>query len=285
MKSMTAYAQGKKVLPKGILEVNIKSLNHRAMELEFLGDGLDVLQEDGLRQFCKKNVHRGKIRITIHFGGAMVLEKPQFNHTLLQHFLSIEQEFLAMNSNRKPFSLGELLALPGVLERARDDEAPTEELEKLFQEVFAVFLNHRQQEGQMIKTFLKEKADLIQQELNQLNQKLPEINALYREKMRQKLQEWQNNYPPERFLQEWANHLLKTDIAEELSRLHAHLQSFFEIVESAAPHGKRLDFLMQELMREANTLASKAISYEITQSALSMKVLIEQMREQIQNVE
>ncbi len=281
---MTAYAEGKKNLPCGILEISLKSVNHRALDIEFQSNIINALQEENLRQYCKKNLFRGKIRVVVRFTTDSDSKKLNLNHSVLNNYLNLEQELLNAHPHFKGFSVFEILQMAGVLEEPNFNENEMC-IETLFKEVFEKFLSARKEEGNALTLFLKEKTKTLEKELKELNQNLAQINAFYREKSLQKLKEWQATLPLERFQQEWSAHLLKTDIAEELSRLNAHAQSLWKTFESPSPHGKRLDFLMQELMREANTLSSKAIGMEISESALTLKILIEQMREQIQNIE
>lgn len=283
MQSMTGFAEGK----KNAIGLTIKSVNHRALDVEFSGDALPLEAEESLRNFCKQNLFRGKVRIVFNLQREAKKNKRTLNESAVDDYLKLQTQLAQKSPNLREFSAYEILHLDGVWQEVEESQDNlTAEIESLFTEIFAKFKESRKTEGAQLTNFFAEKAAAIEDVLNALNDNLPELNALWQAKMRKRLKEFSTaELPEERLVQEFTVQLLKTDVAEELSRLKAHVENLKTIIKSPAPHGKRLDFLMQELMREANTLASKAISNEVTHSAMQLKVLIEQMREQVQNIE
>ena len=283
MQSMTGFAEGK----KEAISITIKSVNHRALDVEFSGDALPIESEEFLRNFCKQNLFRGKVRIVFNWQRETQKNKRLLNESAIDDYLKLQTQLAAKLPNLREFSAYELLHLDGVLQDVGELQNNfAVDIQNLFSEIFAQFKISRKTEGAQLAAFLTEKALAIDNVLNFLNENLPALNALWQEKMRKRFKEFSTaELPEERLVQEFTVQLLKTDVAEELSRLKAHIENLKTIIQSPAPHGKRLDFLMQELMREANTLASKAISNEVTSAAMQLKVLIEQMREQVQNIE
>ena len=283
MHSMTGFAEGK----KEAISLTIKSVNHRALEVEFSGDALPLESEEFLRNLCKSNLFRGKVRIVVHIQHEEHSKKRLLNENILEDYLKIESQLIQKSPKMRPLSVYEILHLQGIWQEQEElQENLSANIRNFFTEIFEKFKYTRQAEGEQLTLFFEEKARAIENVLTLLNENLPELNARWQSKIKKRLKEFSGvEIPEERFIQEFTVQLLKTDIAEELSRLKAHIETLHKIIKSPAPHGKRLDFLMQELMREANTLASKAIATDISNAAMQLKVFIEQMREQVQNIE
>lgn len=283
MHSMTGFAEGK----KESISLTIKSVNHRALEVEFSGDALPLESEEFLRNLCKSNLFRGKVRIVVHIQHEEHSKKRLLNENILEDYLKIESQLIQKSPKMRPLSVYEILHLQGIWQEQEElQENLSANIQNFFTEIFEKFKCTRQAEGEQLTLFFEEKARAIQNVLTLLNENLPELNARWQSKIKKRLKEFSGvEIPEERLIQEFTVQLLKTDIAEELSRLKAHIETLHKIIKSPAPHGKRLDFLMQELMREANTLASKAIATDISNAAMQLKVFIEQMREQVQNIE
>ena len=180
----------------------------------------------------------------------------------------------------------DILRWPGVVsDEDTDTDAIQKEALKLFEAALAEMIENRQREGEAIKDMLTQRIDGIAEIVAQVREKMPDILAAQRQNMLDKLNDLQAELEPTRLEQEVALLAQKADVAEELDRLDSHLQECARVIATKGPKGRRLDFLMQELNREANTLSSKSLVADTTLSAVELKVLIEQMREQIQNIE
>jgi len=186
----------------------------------------------------------------------------------------------------RPLSVGEILRWPGVL---AEPSVPPDELaahaRRLVGEALTDFSASRAREGAKLVATLVERCDAIEAQVARVAPRIPAIQAAYAEKLGARLREAGLDSDGERLKQELALFATKVDVAEELSRLGAHIAEVRRVLTAGGAAGKRLDFLMQELHREANTLGSKSVDAELSQASLEMKVLIEQMREQVQNLE
>jgi len=283
--SMTGYAAATRELPVGSLAAEVKSVNGRFLDVQFrLPDELRAV-EPTLRELIQARVRRGKVEcrvsVTPPSGAA-----PQIsvNESLLAALSETSRKVRAAIPDARPLSVGEVLHWPGVL--GDDRSAPLREsCLALMQELLEEFAATRSREGEKLGKILVEHALRMKTLLIAIEPKLPAAIVAYEEKLSVRLREALGGADPERIRQEIALFGVKADVAEELNRLGAHLEEVHRVVKAGGPVGKRLDFLMQELNREANTLGSKAVSKELSDASLELKLLIEQMREQIQNIE
>jgi uncharacterized protein (TIGR00255 family) len=186
----------------------------------------------------------------------------------------------------RPLSVGEILRWPGVLaEPTVAPDALAEHARRLVDEAIAELSATRLREGAKLAAMLVERCDAIEREVGRVAPRIPALQAAYAEKLGTRLKEAGLDPDGDRLKQELALFATKVDVAEELSRLRAHLSETRRVLAAGGSAGKRLDFLMQELHREANTLGAKSVDAELSQASLEMKVAIEQMREQVQNIE
>ena len=205
---------------------------------------------------------------------------------LAERYVNASQQVSELMDNPAPLSSLDVLRYPGVLREPQVDP------EQLKQETLALFLkaleqlgNVREREGEKLKTFIGQRLDGIATEVDKVREQLPRLLAAQQQKIRDKLADLQGEINNDRVEQELVHLAQRADVDEELDRLEAHLSEIRHILDQKGQIGRRLDFLMQELNREANTLSSKSMTVDTTNSAVELKVLIEQMREQIQNIE
>jgi len=283
--SMTGYAAATRDLPTASLAAELKSVNGRFLDVQFrLPDELRTV-EPALRELIQARVGRGKVEcrvaVTPPTGAALRIS---VNEALLAELAETSKKVRAAVPDASPLSVGEVLHWPGVLGDDRS-AALREACVALVQELLEDFAATRSREGAKLAAMLVERAQRMKSLVASIQPRLPEAIAAYEEKLAARLREVLGGADEERIRQEIALYGVKVDVAEELNRLGAHLEEVHRVVGGGGPVGKRLDFLMQELNREANTLGSKSVSKELSDASLEFKLLIEQMREQIQNIE
>ncbi len=283
--SMTGYAAATRDLPTASLAAEVKSVNGRFLDVQFrLSEELRAV-EPALRELIQARVSRGKVEcrvsVTPPTGAA---PRISVNEGLLAELAQASKKIRAAVRDALPLSVGEVLHWPGVLGDDRS-AALREACVALVQEVLEDFAATRSREGGKLAAMLIERAERMKSLLASIQPRLPEAIAAYEEKLAARLREVLGGTDEERIRQEIALYGVKADVAEELNRLGAHLEEVHRVVGAGGAVGKRLDFLMQELNREANTLGSKSVSKELSDASLEFKLLIEQMREQIQNIE
>jgi len=285
--SMTGYASLSADVADGHLSLELRAVNNRFLEINFrMGEDLRVL-EGALRERISAQVGRGKLECRINFLARSGANLPTTLDTaMLERLLQLAASAQRLAPDAKPLGLGELLRWPGVMgETAIDNEALQGAILGRMDALLADFNASRAREGEKLTALLLERLQAIRAQAMQLRPRVPEIVAMYRDKLQKRLVELAPDLAPERIVQEVALFAQRIDVDEELDRLLAHLAEVEHTLKKGGPAGKRLDFLMQELNREANTLGSKAGALDISHAAVDLKVLIEQMREQIQNIE
>jgi uncharacterized protein (TIGR00255 family) len=283
--SMTGYAAAAKELPTVSLAAELKSVNGRFLDVQFRMPEELRAAEPVLRELIQARVGRGKVEcrfaVTPPVGG-----EPQIsvNEGLLAALAQASRQVRAVIPDAQPLRVGEVLSWPGVLADNRSTLL-RETCVALMQELLDEFTATRAREGEKLGAMIIERAERMKALLASVQPRLPEAIAAYEEKLGARLREALGGADEERIRQEIALFGIKADIAEELNRLGTHLEEVRRVVGAGGSVGKRLDFLMQELNREANTLGSKSVSKELSGASLEFKLLIEQMREQIQNIE
>lgn len=306
IKSMTGHAlvQGQSVA--GIIEIAIKSVNSRFVEITAtLGEGVPQLEYE-CNQVLKEVLHRGKIEYSVtllpdsHNTNSLMLNELLVRELLqhLKHLESIVDNELDANTstNLQKLNMLELLQYPNVLRAAPvDQERFKNEIVELMRSAVAKFDEQRQREGAQLRKVLLERLDQISQQLDLVQTQLQNLVMQERERMQRRVDSLRVNLDHDRFEMEVALLAQKADIAEEYDRLRCHVHTARSILNTepnsdqstanSQPIGKRLDFLMQEFVREATTLGNKASNLNLTHIAVELKVLIEQMREQVQNIE
>ncbi|HEX4326651.1 MAG TPA: YicC/YloC family endoribonuclease [Burkholderiales bacterium] len=289
--SMTGYAMVTRELPSGAMNLEIKSVNSRFLDLMFrLNDEVRSL-EPMLREMLTEKTTRGKVELRLGFGkenaaGPRAGRPLALNTTAVERLAEAAAAVKRLLPQAQELRVMEVLHWPGVIE---DTAVSPEELREIVsgmaREAIAEFSASRQREGEKLKAMLLSRVEGIEGWVKKIEPLMPQILADYHAKLNTRLREALGATDDERVRQEVALFGIKIDVAEELSRLGAHLSEVRRVLAKGGAAGKRLDFLMQELNREANTLGSKSVSAEVSAAAMEMKILIEQMREQVQNLE
>ena len=285
--SMTGYATAARELAWGSVSIELRSVNHRYLDVSFrMPDELRVA-ETALREAIAATVTRGKVECRVAYalrGGAQ--KSAELDSTLFEQLLGLNSKVRSALPDARTLGVADILRWPGML---GTDELPVEDLRatanELMPEVLREFTAARVREGEKLATVILERAADMRTRIAVVQPRMPGIIAAFQDKLNARLQEALVSADDERVRQEIALFVNKIDVDEELSRLATHLDELERILKKGGAAGKRLDFLMQELNREANTLGSKAASLELTQTSVELKVLIEQIREQIQNIE
>lgn len=288
MKSMTAYARSSAVLEMGELGWELRSVNQRFLDLSFrLPEDFRSL-EPALRNRLKERLARGKVEVTLKFRPDPAASVGQLgvNADLARSLLNAHAEIRRLAGTSAQPDLIHLLAWPGLIEQSGTDfETAAKTALELFDRAVDELLAARGQEGQAIAEMLEQRLTGIDEQVALVRKHLPEIRAAVDARFRERLEALGTPVEPGRIEQEVVLQMQKLDVDEELDRLGAHVAEVRRVMALDEPVGRRLDFLMQELNREANTLGSKAALIDIGQAAVELKVLVEQMREQVQNVE
>lgn len=285
IRSMTAFASGERATEWGTLGCELRAVNHRFLELGVrLPEELRAL-EPALREHVSARVARGKLDLTMRLrapeGGDALHLDPRMVGQLAELALDLQAQFPSM---RVQFT--ELLQFPGVLKTgATNAEALQAEALVLLDEVLAEFLAARGREGANLAAVILERVDAIAQRAAEVRTLMPVIRAGQRAKLELRLADLAQPADQGRLEQELVLWLQKLDVDEELDRLDSHIIEIRRVLAQKEPVGRRLDFLLQEFNREANTLGSKSVDKRTSQAAVELKVLIDQVREQIQNIE
>ena len=284
--SMTGYATASAELDSGSLTLELRAVNHRYLDIQLrMPDELRSL-EGTLREAITAQLQRGKVECRINYAVRSAQSGATLNRDLLQQLAVWNREVQVVLPDACSLGVADVLRWNGVLETpaASVDELRTALL-GLLQDVLQEFSASRAREGEKLKEFLLQRVEKIEALRNGVMPHVPAAIAAYEQKLITRLREAMQNAEDERVRQEITLFASKIDVDEELSRLAGHLAERRRVLAQGGAVGKRLDFLMQELNREANTLGSKSVDAEVSRSAMEMKILIEQMREQIQNLE
>ena len=289
--SMTGYATAGAEFDSGSLTLELRAVNHRYLDIQLrMADELRGF-EGVLREAITTQLQRGKVECRINYAARSAQSGATLNRDLLQQLAAWNKDVQAALPDALGLSVADVLRWNGVLETptASADELRATLLD-LLQTVLQEFSASRAREGEKLKDFLLQRVDKIEALRNAVMPHVPAAIAAYEQKLITRLRDAMQNALiqdtwDERVRQEITLFASKIDVDEELSRLASHLAEMRRILSHGGAVGKRLDFLMQELNREANTLGSKSVDAEVSRSAMEMKILIEQMREQIQNLE
>jgi uncharacterized protein (TIGR00255 family) len=285
LSSMTGYATASVELAGLNLALDVRSVNSRYLEIQFrMNEELRAL-EPLLRERIAQQVQRGKLECRVTLNSATLAPTQQLNAALLGRLASLSAQVRAQLPDVAPMSLADVLRWPGMLDDSSRPPDLAQPCLSLLDTVLREFKASRQREGDKLKQHLLQRVAAMEVQIARVAPRLPELVRAYQAKLVARFVEALGSADDERIRQEIALFAQKIDVDEELTRLAAHLKEMRRILDDSGAAGKRLDFLMQELNREANTLGSKSVSVETTQVAMELKVLIEQMREQIQNLE
>lgn len=286
--SMTAFArQSADSGDLGQLTLEIKSVNHRFSEVSLrLPENLRHLEQK-IREKISSVVKRGKVDCSFKFQapemqvGSLVINTP-----LVNALVSANLELESLMEASRPAKAVDFLKWPGVIQAPEQDtERLSHWLMQVLETALQELLETRAREGDKLKQLLLERCRSMEDEVKKVQQRIPEALQSMRLRLKEKLAELKSELDESRLEQEMVLFTNKADVSEEMDRLTAHIDEVRRVLQKGSPAGRRLDFLMQEMNREANTLGSKSIDTELTKASIELKVLIEQMREQIQNIE
>ncbi len=304
--SMTGYATASMETPIGNLTLELKSVNSRFLDLQFRVNDELRAYEGLLREGISKRIARGKLECRLSFGKKLAqTAMPNLNLELVDKILAAQELLQQKVSGASALSIHELLRWPGVMDDPDQEQLQLNtQLSDLLEQVIEAFLQTRQREGEALTRVLLDRVTAMEAIVARITPLMPEVVAQFQQKATSRLQEAlglaltttsttttqatpiiSREEALERIRQEVTLYGIRIDVAEELARLAAHLHETRSILTKGGQVGKRLDFMMQELNREANTLGSKAAIKELADASMELKLLIEQMREQVQNLE
>lgn len=286
-RSMTAFARADADTPWGHLACELRSVNHRYLEFNAkLPEDLRAL-EARIRELAGRHVERGKLDCQLRFqpretgGGNLELDEAE-----VRRVLAAGERVRSFSSVVVPLRTVDVLRWPGVLKTVPvDNEALAEATLALVDRALQELVATRVREGERLRQFILQRLDAMAVIVAEVRRILPEITNAFRERLVARLQEVRAQLDANRIEQEIVLFASRSDVTEELDRLETHIGEARRVLGQAGPAGRRLDFLTQEFNREANTLASKAVDIRMTNAGVELKVLVEQMREQVQNIE
>lgn len=294
--SMTGFAHLQIETLLGLLAIEVKSVNSRYQEITMrLPEELRFLEGE-IRAVLAKSVTRGKIECRMQWMGEAVLEQT-LNTQAMTNLYSLQNEVMKAHPDVKPLTVSQVLSFPGILQpKTVDFEFLKKEVLDGLNNALEVFLAARKREGEALAVVINDYCDRIVETVDALQPKIPEIIDNIQKKLEERLEEALSKTLVERstltkeevsdrIRQEVILYAIKLDVDEEMKRLLTHVKEVRRLLKVGGEVGKKLDFMMQELNREANTLGSKAAAIEMTQTSLTLKVNIEKMREQVQNLE
>lgn len=286
-RSMTGFARVTGQAGAGALAIEIRTVNHRYLEVSLRVPEPLRFAEPWLREEARRALGRGKVDIALKWQRESGAASPlQVDEQRLEVLRAALQKVAATIPDSRPPDRTALLGWPGVLvEPELDESAVNRDLQALFRQALEELQAHREREGAALAALIEQRLDEIEQIVAVLQSGQEELQQHLAARLQERLARLEAEVEPERLQQEVVMLLQKADVAEELDRLSAHVTEARKVMRRREPIGRRLDFLMQEFNREANTLASKASQTTFTQAAIDLKVLVEQMREQIQNIE
>ncbi len=284
--SMTAFARAEAHHAGTTLVWEIRSVNQRYLDLHpRLPEALKSIEND-VRELCRQQLNRGKVELTLRLHQPQQEQHMAVNQPLLEQLNQALAVLQNQVQNPAPINLTELLQYPGLLEQEEADYSQlTAPALTALKQALQELRQARAREGEALAGFIQQRLTAMDEQLAIVQQALPQILAAQQQRLRDRIAEVVENIDQDRLEQELVTLANRMDVAEEIDRLKAHQQEAQRILNEGGAVGRRLDFLMQEFNREANTLASKSIDTRTTNAAVELKVLIEQMREQVQNIE
>ena len=285
--SMTAYGRAENSDNQISISCEIRSVNHRYLEIAVrMPEELRPLEQK-IRDYISKKIKRGKIECNIRIEQQDTYDEAlSINQDLLKNIIDVAENINSDLSTSTSLNSLDLLRWPGVLKKNTLDVKKIDKLLfKIVNQAIDIVINTRQREGKKIKKMITDRCSKIKKIIASIHKIMPAILKNYRKKLISRIQEISNELDNERLEQELLFISQKMDIEEEIDRLNAHIDEVIRVVDQKGPIGRRLDFLMQEMNRESNTLGSKSYHIKTSNASVELKVLVEQMREQIQNIE
>ena len=285
--SMTGFAALEKPIVNATLLLELRAVNSRYLDLHFKLDENLRGFEPTIRDLISAQLNRGKIECRVNLIQRTQLSQvAALDGALMQQLAVMQSQAKAYFPTSRELSMADILRWPGVvLTKGIDQDLLLEDIKQLVQQGLQYLIASRAREGDKLKKLILDRIHQMEALVEKVKPLLPTLAKEYQAKLENKLQETLKSIDPERIAQELVLFTQRVDVDEELTRLTAHVSEVKRILNGDAPAGKRLDFLMQELNREANTLGSKSVSTQTSQVSMDLKVLIEQMREQVQNIE
>ena len=284
--SMTAFAHLEIKKEWGNAVWEIRSVNQRFLETYFRLPEVFRHLEMGLRERLRNSLTRGKVECSLRVELAQASNnKIALNNDYAEQVIA-SLKTLQSIAGEGEINLVDVLRYPGVVDaQSQDLDQSTQDLLAGFEQILADFIAMRGREGENLQAIIQQRLDSIAEIAQSVQQQMPEVLQWQKDRLQQRFEELNLQLDPQRLEQEMVLTAQRVDVAEELDRLQLHVKETSSILKKGGAVGRKLDFMMQELNRESNTLASKSINADITNSAVELKVLIEQMREQIQNLE
>jgi uncharacterized protein (TIGR00255 family) len=285
--SMTAFARQEHRDDLGGLVWELRSVNHRYLEMSLRLPEEFRAMEPAVRELVSKKLGRGKVDCNLRFEpGKDSAAGLKVNERLAMQIIDAAKEIGHLQHESVPPRTIDIMRWPGVLEVEKQDFTPLQQrAQDLLAEALDSMVNNRKREGARLGELIQQRCTTMQEQVGLVRDRMPGVLDGIRDRLRTKLDELSGELDEGRLEQEMTILCQRLDVDEEMDRLEAHLKEVEQVLQRDEPVGRRLDFLMQELNREANTLSSKANDAETTKIAVEMKVLIEQMREQVQNIE
>jgi uncharacterized protein (TIGR00255 family) len=282
---MTGYAAATAGTPRGTLSLELRSVNSRFLDLQFrIADELRAY-EPMLRELIAARVTRGKIDCRLWLAEQAAQNVAQLNNEMLARLQALADAARKVFPGAAPLAIADILRWPGIVAEPSDEESLRSAMGALCRRALDDFVAARSREGAKLAAGIVERVRAMRARVDEVMPLLPQALSAYQEKITERLREAIGSADDERIRTEVALFAARADVAEEIDRLRAHLGETERVLAAGGVVGKRLDFLAQELNREANTLASKAASPAISDCALELKLLVEQIREQVQNIE
>ena len=282
---MTGYAAAAAGSARGTLGLELRSVNSRFLDLQFrIADELRA-HEPVLRELIAARVARGKVDCRLSLTEGPGHSPSKLNAEAVARLRALAEAARKAFPDAAPLRVADILRWPGVTGEAADDDSVRAAVAALCRRALDELVAARSREGEKLAAAVLERARAMRARLEEIAPLMPQAIAAYQQKLGERLREAIGSADDERLRAEIAVFATKVDIAEELERLRTHLGEVERVLGAGGPVGKRLDFLAQELNREANTLAAKAASQAISDAALELKLLVEQIREQVQNIE
>ena len=288
IKSMTAFSRKDKITTDATLTWEMRTVNHRYLDIKLSLPSAFSIYENDLKEIIRNHLGRGKLdaKLTLDKNSADDPYKIQINADAVKALRAARQKIEALTKKPMNLSAMEILQWPGVIqEKENDPSSHLATIKKLLNTTLIDLINMRELEGERMSQLILSRCDTISEIIKNVQKRRVEVLLAMREKTLKKIAELEITADNNRLEQELVYQAQRLDVDEELDRINSHLEEVKVTLKSKNPVGRRLDFLMQELNREANTLASKSNDAETTKAAVELKVLIEQMREQCLNIE
>ncbi len=288
IKSMTGFAKTEMECETGKMSGEARSLNSRYLEISLKLPKTDYLYEQKLRELAKKHIKRGKVDITVKWERASgEWSVPKINETTIRQYLEIVKRLKDTYGLSGELTVENVLAFRDIISYEENNSISEDNLFNSFEDLLKKLNEERIKEGKVIQKDLKERIKRVNNNLNEIETRWPLTIKAHEEKLKEKMFEITRSASIDevRVLQELAIYMERLDIAEEISRLRGHIENFKSTLSSSEAVGRKLDFIIQEMVRETNTIGSKSNDLYINERVVQMKVEIEKMREQSQNVE